>query len=103
MKEPFDIWAFGIGSKCTHVGLLSSRLGTSVFFMEPNHSIATAITLKIKEAGTNPNAVARAARIPRTTFDRKMSAGGLSLTVGELYGITQALNTTPAELLAVAA
>lgn len=89
--------------ECSRTGLLSSRLGTSVFFMEPNHSIATAITKKIKEVGTTPNAVARAARIPRTTFDRKMGAGGLSLTVGELYGITAALNTTPAELLAVAA
>lgn len=71
--------------------------------MDTNRSIAEAITQKIKEAGTNPNAVARAARIPRTTFDRKMSSGGLSLTVGELYSIGQVLKTSPAELLAVAA
>lgn len=78
-------------------------MGTTVVYMETNHSIAEAITQKIIEAGTNANAVARAARIPRTTFDRKMNGGGLSLTVGELYGIGQALNTSPAELIGSAA
>jgi hypothetical protein len=65
------------------------------------------ILLAIRHHGTNKNAVATAAGIPGTTFDRKIN-GKNDFTLSELGDIADALGLTlgdilPAEIFAKAA
>lgn len=62
-----------------------------------NHNILQAI----KRRKTSKNAVARAAGIPGTTFDRKIN-GKNDFTLSELGAVAEALGLTLADILPVA-
>ena len=58
------------------------------------------IHLAIKERGTTQNALAKAAGIPATTFDRKIN-GKNDFTLNELGDIAEALGLTLGDILPV--
>lgn len=66
-----------------------------------DHTITKAIEHRLTETGKTRYAVAKAAGIPTTTFDRKLIRG--SFTVPEVVNIADALDAPVAEILGIAA
>lgn len=52
---------------------------------------------RIKEENIKPEQLAQKIGIDRATFYRKMKAGGVKFTVGEVQGIIEALNLSDVE------